>query len=449
MRYKTFIISLITALFIVPAVLADAASIHASNIDVRNLLTSLAASDNINILINDDVTGNISINLNDISPHDAIKTIAQMKNLICTEENGVIFICSKQSNNQNFNSLHIFKIKYADLKILAATIKMYMQQNANPPAPIKDKNNNTLASVSITIDADNNSLLFYGTTQQAAALKAFINKIDIPCKQVMLEAKVIAIQKDATKNLGIEWNWSELPQYPQISESYQTIEHSVVNNAGNYQTISENIPHNTVTRNFNGSSNIPGIIQFGKGPEGVPFEFYYGAKINALVTDGKASVLAKPNIIAQNNHEAVINIGGSVPIPKLSTTDSTTTTSYDYHETGIILRYTPRINNDNYITASIHTEVSSPIYIADLKAYRFQTRSADTVVRLKDGETMVIGGLIGSEEAKSMSKIPFLGDLPIIGHFFRNIKNSKTQSEIVIFLTAHIKKSPLAAKQSI
>ena len=67
-------------------------------------------------------------------------------------------------------------------------------------------------------------------------------------------------------------------------------------------------------------------------------------------------------------------------------------------------------------------------------------------MRLKDGETMVIGGLIGSEEAKSMSKIPFLGDLPIIGHFFRNIKNSKTDSEIVIFLTAHIKKTPPTIK---
>lgn len=79
--------------------------------------------------------------------------------------------------------------------------------------------------------------------------------------------------------------------------------------------------------------------------------------------------------------------------------------------------------------------------MADLKAYSFTTRSADAVVRLKDGETLVIGGLIGSEEAKSISKVPFFGDLPIIGNFFRSIKKSKSDSEIIIFLTGHIKDS--------
>lgn len=145
--------------------------------------------------------------------------------------------------------------------------------------------------------------------------------------------------------------------------------------------------------------------------------------------------------MALNNHEAVIRIGGSVPVPKISVTDSTTTTAYEYHDTGIILRYTPTINDNGDIIATVHTEVSSPSYVADLKAYSFTTRSADTVVRPKDGETLVIGGLIGSEEAKSISKVPFFGDLPIIGNFFRSIKKSKSDSEIIIFLTGHIKDS--------
>ncbi|MBQ3863502.1 MAG: hypothetical protein II790_05605, partial [Schwartzia sp.] len=77
-------------------------------------------------------------------------------------------------------------------------------------------------------------------------------------------------------------------------------------------------------------------------------------------------------------------------------------------------------------------------YVESLKAYQFQKRSADTVVRLKDGETMVIGGLIGSEESKSLSKVPFLGDLPVLGAFFRSVRKSKSDSEIMIFLTAHV-----------
>ena len=102
------------------------------------------------------------------------------------------------------------------------------------------------------------------------------------------------------------------------------------------------------------------------------------------------------------------------------------------------MKYTPRVNVDGTITAVIHTEVSTPQYIEDLKAYRFNTRSADTTVTVRDGQPMVIGGLIGAEDAKSVSKIPFLGDLPILGALFRNHKKNKSESELMIFLTAHV-----------
>jgi type IV pilus assembly protein PilQ len=98
------------------------------------------------------------------------------------------------------------------------------------------------------------------------------------------------------------------------------------------------------------------------------------------------------------------------------------------------------------VTAQVHTEVSSPIYVDSLKAYRFQNRSADTSVRLRDGETMVIGGLIGSEESKILSKVPFLGDLPILGVFFKSVSTSKTDSEIMIFLTARVVEDAASGK---
>ena len=82
--------------------------------------------------------------------------------------------------------------------------------------------------------------------------------------------------------------------------------------------------------------------------------------------------------------------------------------------------------------------MSSPLYVEELKAYRFQKRAADTTVRLKDGETMVIGGLIGREELRSLVKIPFLGDLPVLGAFFRSVRNNSSDSEVMIFLTARV-----------
>ena len=81
---------------------------------------------------------------------------------------------------------------------------------------------------------------------------------------------------------------------------------------------------------------------------------------------------------------------------------------------------------------------AKPEYVEEMNVYKFNTRSADTTVTVKDGEAMVIGGLIGAEEEKSLSKIPFLGDLPILGALFRNHRNSKSESELIIFLTAHV-----------
>lgn len=421
---------------------ASAISLHLADADVRYILTVLASSDNINLIMDDNVSGSVSVNLDDVLPIDAIKMIGKIKGLSFAEDKNILFIGSPENIRSNYGQLHIFKVQYCDLNTLANAIRLSF--NIRLPAADGKKENTAETAQgekNILTDKENNTLLFYGTSNEAEKIDDFIQKFDIPSKQVMLEAKVIAIQKDASEKLGIEWNWSQLPQYPDYEKSYETIKSTVKNDDGSYAAVSENIPITKITRKAAGFDNIPGIIQFGKGPEGIPFEFYYGATLNALITNGKANVLAKPNIMTLNNHKAIIRIGGSVPVPRTSVTDSTATTAYEYHDTGIILQYTPLINDNGDITADVHTEVSSPLYVEDLKAYRFQTRSADTVVRLKDGETMVIGGLIGSEESRSMSKIPFLGDLPILGNFFRSIKKNKTDSEIIIFLTAHVMKN--------
>ena len=157
-----------------------------------------------------------------------------------------------------------------------------------------------------------------------------------------------------------------------------------------------------------------------------------------FVPSSRTAELARPNVTTVQGREALINIGAEVPVPRTATSNSVTTTGIEYREAGIILRYTPRVTADGNIVARVHTEVSTPVYVDELKAYRFQKRSADTTVRLRDGETMVIGGLIDSDESRSLSKIPFLGDLPVLGAFFRSVRTSKTETELMIFLTAHV-----------
>ena len=408
----------------------SANELEAVDVDIRNLLTSIALANNLNIVINDEVQGNVSVKLSNINAQDMIKIIAENNNYTYQFKDNVIYI-SKGDKDIN---LYTVQINYLELDKIAQTINLMLTGNLTDK--IDDKDKKTAINNKVMIDESENTISFYGTLKQYEQIKNFLQEQDKPQKQVSLEAKVTAIQKDAAKDLGVSWEWSKLPQSPEHEITYDTVKHTVINEDGSKEEITDYLPVDEVTRKWNDDENIPGVIRFGKGVDGYPYEFYYAAKIDALISDGKANILARPNITTIQGKEAVINIGSEVPVPTVSTTNSTTTTSIKYREAGIILKCTPRVNEDGIITVKVHTEVSSPMYVEDMKAYRFQKRSADTIVRLKDGQTMVIGGLIGSDEAKQMSKIPFLGDIPILGNLFKHIQKSKSDTEVMIFLTA-------------
>lgn len=430
---KKYLILLIVILGIICSniISASANELEAVDVDIRNLLTSIALANNLNIVISDEVQGNVSVKLSNINAQDMIKIIVANNNYTYQFKDNVIYI-SKGDKDIN---LYTVQINYLELDKIAQTINLMLTGNLTDK--IDDKDKKTAINNKVMIDESENTISFYGTLKQYEQIKNFLQEQDKPQKQVSLEAKVTAIQKDAAKDLGVSWEWSKLPQSPEHEITYDTVKHTVINEDGSKEEITDYLPVDEVTRKWNDDENIPGVIRFGKGVDGYPYEFYYAAKIDALISDGKANILARPNITTIQGKEAVINIGSEVPVPTVSTTNSTTTTSIKYREAGIILKCIPRVNEDGIITVKVHTEVSSPMYVEDMKAYRFQKRSADTIVRLKDGQTMVIGGLIGSDEAKQMSKIPFLGDIPILGNLFKHIQKSKSDTEVMIFLTAH------------
>ena len=430
---KKYLILLIVILGIICSniISASANELEAVDVDIRNLLTSIALANNLNIVISDEVQGNVSVKLSNINAQDMIKIIVANNNYTYQFKDNVIYI-SKGDKDIN---LYTVQINYLELNKIAQTINLMLTGNLTDK--IDDKDKKTAINNKVMIDESENTISFYGTLKQYEQIKNFLQEQDKPQKQVSLDANVTAIQKDAAKDLGVSWEWSKLPQSPEHEITYDTVKHTVINEDGSKEEITDYLPVDEVTRKWNDDENIPGVIRFGKGVDGYPYEFYYAAKIDALISDGKANILARPNITTIQGKEAVINIGSEVPVPTVSTTNSTTTTSIKYREAGIILKCTPRVNEDGIITVKVHTEVSSPMYVEDMKAYRFQKRSADTIVRLKDGQTMVIGGLIGSDEAKQMSKIPFLGDIPILGNLFKHIQKSKSDTEVMIFLTAH------------
>ena len=170
----------------------------------------------------------------------------------------------------------------------------------------------------------------------------------------------------------------------------------------------------------------------------------FNTTINALIANGDGKLLARPNVLTFNGNKATIFVGDEIPVPKDSTAGNSTSTSIDYKTAGITLSYVPRINDDEFITASVFVEVSTPVADSKLSSgaivYRLTTRTAQTNVRMKDGDTMVIGGLISSSDTKNMSKVPILGDLPVLGKLFQSVTRGKIETEVVIFLKAKIVK---------
>ncbi len=456
MNLKKFLPLIASAAFFMPAPLSAAPmtlSVH--DADLRSTIMLVAKTGGINISIDDSVKGKISISLADVEPFKVLEIISKTKSLQLIQEAGVYIVTA--SSIEVMQS-YVFPIKFGNAETLKEAVIMSLDPDVEklPNSTTRIKNTdgsytyrytyrnddddnggddyaeNIKRKDRVYVNPETNSLILFGTPTEYERVKNLLETIDVELKQVSVEAKILAIDKEATKNLGVEWMWSSVPQYPEHDRNSYT--------RTNSEGVVTHYEENSYTRKSNETTGF-GFIRFGRSHEGYPFEWYYGAKINALVTDGKAKILSRPNVTTIQGREAVINVGSSVPVPTVQTTNSTVTNSIDYRDAGIILKYTPRVNTDGTITATIHTEVSTPQYVADMGAYRFNTRSADTTVTVRDGEPMIIGGLIGAEEAKSVSKIPFLGDLPILGALFRNHRKSKSESELVIFLTAHVLES--------
>ncbi len=415
-----------------------AMSLNVQNGEIGELLRSVARMGNINLILDESVRGQISLKLEDEEPAEIIQNVARARGLAITKEGSTWIVAVRGNLDRGFAQVHVIPVKYAPLEDLRQAAAMYFAGNDNGKALASateskkktsskaagsevaststQENANIKPENRVLTDVSTGSLLVYGTADDGEAIRQLVKKLDVPASQISIETKVVSMSKENASKLGIQWDWTSLPQY-----------NSSTDDSGN------------VTRPvFNNSGTAGGIVSFGKGPEGRPYEWQYSATLEALVTNGKAEVLSRPNIVTLQGQEAVINIGGEVPVPKVSTTNSTVTTSIEYRPAGIILKCRPMVNQDGYITSRIHTEVSSPQYVEEMNAYSFQKRSADTTVRLKDGETMVIGGLISSEEIKSMSKVPFLGDIPILGNLFKSIHTSKNNSEIFIILKASV-----------
>ncbi len=239
-----------------------------------------------------------------------------------------------------------------------------------------------------------------------------------PTKQVLLEVRVTEISKNFTRNLGIELGYGK---------NASGLSEFLTNWAGTH-------PGANISQIF--SSSGFNYYLFNKSTK-------FSATVNAAEQKGDIKILAEPKLLAVNNEEASFNVGNEVPVP--SEIGNYGNISYDFKETGVILKFKPTImEKTGRVRLKLSPEVSeidrsAGIVTGDMTAVPgFKTRRVDTTVELMDGETLVIAGLLTNTATKNKTQVPGLGNIPILGVLFRNSEDVTNDSELVIFITPKI-----------
>lgn len=381
--------------------------IAVTDASVRDVLMSLASVGHVNLVVDDSVTGSLTVQLSQVSFDDALAMITQTKGLFVERTGNVILVAASKSSTR-FSAIQVVRLQHVKAEDVIDKVALLLGDSPLSQAAAQSSSrlssNRVMSSADrgalttkkilphdaicyqrTKVDTISNSIVFLGSQRELEEARALIAELDVPYPEVLVEAKIVSMDRTASKELGIDWTWSVLHQAPMKNQ--------------------------------------------------------YEATLHALEKQGSVKVLAQPKILAINGKAAFIQVGDTLPIIQQTQTNISTLSGVSqYIDSGIILTYIPFIHADHSITAQIQTEVSIPAWVSDLKTYEFSKKIADTEVRMQDGETIVIGGLMNTQDTKNFAKIPFLGDLPFLGGLFKSMADSKDDHEVMIFITAHIVK---------
>jgi general secretion pathway protein D len=273
-------------------------------------------------------------------------------------------------------------------------------------------------------DINTNSVIIVTSPGNRAILQQILDQLDKIPEQVMIETLIVEASLDASSKLGVEWNFSQ-------GKALGALGQKDTKGAG---------------------SSSFGVQADTKQPQGLRYTLtggQYGAFLEALQSDSKFQVLSTPRIFTSNNATAEINISQSLPYVTSQRTDANgnLTFNYSFLDVGIILTVTPRITSNGYVTMDVTQTANDFVRYTDFNAPVVNQREAQTTVSVQDGETIVLGGIIKSSVSTTVNKLPVLGDIPVLGKLFQSTGESKSKTELLVFLTPHVVRDPAEARK--
>jgi type IV pilus assembly protein PilQ len=398
--------------------------------DISDVLRVLSMKSGINIIHGSDVTGTITLHLENVPFNRAFETILSIKGLVSQDQGpNILRITTPQAialeRSQAVTFTKIFPLNYAK----ADEVKSNLDQIRNA----EGRRGN------ISVDARTNSLIVTDTPEGLTTMEAIISELDKIPQQVIIETKIVEVTLTNDLDLGIDWALAGNAQTnPTVSVGQTT--------SGGVQSYGFNPPAGQSYTNVKVAGGGTGVSFPAASVSGMMSGISFAvvsnntsisAQLTALAQKGLSKILSTPKVTTINNKEAKILVGQKIPYTTTTVTPVGSTQSTQFLDVGIKLTVTPTINVDEKITLAVHPEVS--LYVrADAAGPVIGTREAQTTVMVNNGETVVIGGLITEQDIKNGTGVPLLGDLPIIGHLFKRDYSSKSRTELLVFLTPTI-----------
>jgi type IV pilus assembly protein PilQ len=416
-------------------------SLNFQNIEVRSVLQVIADFTNLNIITSDTVSGNLTLRLKDVPWDQALDIILQTRGLDMRKNGNVIWIAPR---DELATKEKLELEQRSQISDLEPTRTESFQLNYNKALDIqtmlRDPRQSLLSKRgSVAIDLRTNQVFVQDTPTRLDEMRRLIAKIDIPVRQVLIEARIVEATDTFSKNLGARIGFNQAPGTTSIGGT------AVKSDAGGSLAATGFGTGQIVTQpdffanslSFNGAANgINGVNagQFALTLGNKSMSRFINLELSALEADGKGKIISSPRVMTADQIEATIEQGVELPYQQATSSGAT---SVSFRKANLSLKVKPQITPEGNIIMEVAVNKDSVGQVTTA-GFAINTNAVHTQVLVENGGTVVIGGIYTRTESDSLTKVPFFGDLPLFGNLFKTTSRSDAKTELLIFITPRV-----------
>ncbi|UPR26638.1 type IV pilus secretin PilQ family protein [Vibrio cyclitrophicus] len=412
-------------------------SINFQDIPVRNVLQLIADYNDFNLVVSDSVAGNLTLRLDGVPWQQVLDIILQVKGLDKRVDGNVILVAPKaELDLREQQALEKSRLEEELGELKSEIIKINFAKATDIADMIGGEGAVSMLSDrgSITIDERTNSMLIRELEENIAVIRGIIESLDIPVKQVQIEARIVTVTEGNLDELGVRWGVSSNNGSFTVGGSIEGNHPSQItpydDNGGN-SAIDDYLNVNLGATSPNASSIAFQVAKLGS-------DTLLDLELSALQQESKAEIISSPRLITTNKKPAYIEQGTEIPYLESSSSGAT---SVAFKKAVLSLKVTPQITPDNRLVLDLSVTQDRPGQVVKTgtgEAVAIDTQRIGTQVLVNNGETVVLGGIFQHSVSSTVDKVPLLGDLPVLGALFRRSYENVGKSELLIFVTPKV-----------